>query len=140
MGYSEAIEANGVKIKTYKEFGSYQGTFIAVLEDGRFIEGSYGSCSGCDAYEAEFGYADRPEEVDGKYYKRASWDQSSVCSIEEYEQALAEYEEKHRRFGQSYVDAAESKEEILARYEVKCTGDYAWHDDKEILEWIRLQD
>lgn len=60
MGYTEALEATGAKVKEYKEFGSYQGTWIAIIEDGRFIEGSYGSCSGCDSFQAEFGYSDTP--------------------------------------------------------------------------------
>ncbi len=45
MGYREALEAAGCEVHDFKEFGSYQGTWLAhVTHDGQtgFIEGSYG--------------------------------------------------------------------------------------------------
>jgi len=49
-------QVTGKKLISYNTFGSYQGDWIAALEDGENIElwkGSYGSCSGCDWIEAE---------------------------------------------------------------------------------------
>jgi hypothetical protein len=49
----------GKKLISYTEFGSYQGEWVAVLEDGDNLElwkGYYGSCSGCDWIEAEKNY------------------------------------------------------------------------------------
>ena len=49
-------QVTGKKLISYNTFGSYQGDWIATLEDGENIElwkGYYGSCSGCDWIEAE---------------------------------------------------------------------------------------
>lgn len=62
MGYRQALEAAGAEIEEYKEFGSYQGTWFAVLTNGNIVEGAYGSCSGCDAFESEFGYKDPTQQ------------------------------------------------------------------------------
>ena len=59
MGYSSALEAAGCTILAFEKFGSYQGDWWAKVQyDGAqgWIHGSYGSCSGCDAFEAEFGW------------------------------------------------------------------------------------
>jgi hypothetical protein len=135
MGYQEAIEANDFVVKDFKEFGSYQGTWIAIIEteDGdRFIEGSYGSCSGCDAFQAEFDYSDEPSERDGKYY--VNYEETTK---EEHDKAAETYKQRLKKFGESYTDDQQTKEEIVARYEKKCAEEYAWDDDKEILEWLK---
>lgn len=52
--------ANNQQSIYYKEFGSYQGDWLMVTTDGeeyQIYKGGYGSCSGCDSYEAEFGYS-----------------------------------------------------------------------------------
>lgn len=43
----------------YQQFGSYSGEWLMLATDGEtyfLYKGSYGSCSGCDSYEAEFAY------------------------------------------------------------------------------------
>lgn len=72
MSYLEAMEAAGAKVKAFEEFGSYQGDWWALVEyEGRrgWVTGSYGSCSGCDAFEAEFSWCDREtfNDATGKY-------------------------------------------------------------------------
>lgn len=67
MAYRAALEAAGAEVHEFQEFGSYQGDWIAKVtfkgETG-FVRGSYGSCSGCDAFESEFGYEDpTPEQL-----------------------------------------------------------------------------
>lgn len=137
MGYSEAIEANGVKIAKFKEFGSYQGTWIAILEDGRYVEGSYGSCSGCDAFKAEFDWVNEPSEQDGKFYKTGqTWDEDDEIPESEFEQAKINYQKRMSDFGSGYLKNNETKDEIIARYTKKCEEEYAWEDDKEILDWL----
>lgn len=45
----------------YEEFGSYQGEWLMLArgdKDFLFYKGSYGSCSGCDSYEAEISSSD----------------------------------------------------------------------------------
>lgn len=57
-GYQEALEAAGVTVHAFEQFGSYQGDWIAHVTYGKqtgYIFGSFGSCSGCDAFQAEFG-------------------------------------------------------------------------------------
>lgn len=60
--YTAALEATGVKVLAFERFGSYQGDWWAHIEFPNhelfFITGSFGSCSGCDAFEAEFGWED----------------------------------------------------------------------------------
>lgn len=57
--YQSALEAAGCVVHVFKEFGSYQGKWYAYVthnQETGFITGWYGSCSGCDAFEAEFDY------------------------------------------------------------------------------------
>lgn len=77
QGYVAALEAAGAKVLAFQEFGDYQGTWIAITDRGVF-SGSYGSCSGCDAFEAEFGY-------------------------EDYDKP--DYQERLAAFGQTYLDS-----------------------------------
>ncbi len=57
--YTDALEYAGAEIHAYEEFGSYQGEWWALVtyngETG-WINGDYGSCSGCDAFEASFSW------------------------------------------------------------------------------------
>lgn len=137
MGYQSALEAAGVIIKEFKEFGSYQGTWIAITSDNQVIEGSYGSCSGCDSFQSEFDYYDEPMIHEGKYYKSGNyWDSEEECSKEEYEQAIQESKNKLARFGEFYVRTSESLDSIIDRYKKKIDDEWAWEDDKEIYEWL----
>lgn len=59
MGYKSALEAAGAEVLAFQSFGSYQGDWWALVRvDGvtGWVHGSYGSCSHCDAFEAEFDY------------------------------------------------------------------------------------
>ena len=114
MGYGEALEAAGCKVLQFEEFGSYQGEWLALVthngETG-VVHGYYGSCSGCDAFEAEFGWGD--EENPG------------------YQQRLAD-------FGETYLpvvpiaDWLKQQEDRIAN----CTDEdgYCW--DSEAIEML----
>ena len=55
MGYQELLEERGLKIIAWEIFGSYQGDYGVVVKSEDklgFVVIGYGSCSGCDAYEA----------------------------------------------------------------------------------------
>ena len=57
--YGEALESAGAYIHAIKYFGTYQGDIWAKVtykEKTGWVRLSYGSCSGCDAFEAEFGW------------------------------------------------------------------------------------
>lgn len=139
MSYKLALETAGAVIKEYKEFGSYQGTWIAVLENGNIVEGSYGSCSGCDSFHAEFDYHEILEEQeDGKYYRNNyHWDEDELISKEEAEEINEQYKQRLVNFGLSYLNEQQSFEEALNRYKIKCEDEYAWEDDKGIYEWLK---
>lgn len=59
LSYKGALEAAGATVHAFQEFGSYQGEWLALVtfegETG-WVSGYYGSCSGCDAIQGEFGY------------------------------------------------------------------------------------
>ena len=64
--YESALEAAGLKVLAFEMFGSYQGDWLARVKRGRklgWIAGSFGSCSYCDALEAELGYEATPEAI-----------------------------------------------------------------------------
>lgn len=61
MSYESALIAAGCEVIEFIEFGCYQGEWLALVrKDGEIgvCEGSYGSCSYCDAFESEFGYGE----------------------------------------------------------------------------------
>lgn len=141
MGYQKALEAAGAEVKEYKEFGSYQGTWMALLHDGRVVEGSYGSCSVCDAYEADFGYSNEIiNEHEGKYFRdNHYWDEDDQITKEEADTINNGIAEKLKSFGQVYLNSSESFDDIIKRYKIKIDDEYAWDDDKEIYEWLLLK-
>lgn len=61
MSYSEAMEAAGAEVLEYESFGSYQGDWWALVRyQGQvgWVSGDFGSCSGCDAFDAEFSWGE----------------------------------------------------------------------------------
>lgn len=65
MSYQSAMEAAGAQVHDFEQFGSYQGewwAFVTYKGVTGWVNGSYGSCSGCDAFEAEFGYGHEDDE------------------------------------------------------------------------------
>jgi hypothetical protein len=62
MDYGQFLEKilDGILI-SYKEYGSYQGDYIAIIEkdsDWLIFKGNYGSCGGCDFLQGERIYSD----------------------------------------------------------------------------------
>ena len=67
MGYKEALEAAGANVLAYEEFGSYQGDWLAKVSyqgETFWLRDYYGSCTGCDAFEADIGMI---TDDDGNY-------------------------------------------------------------------------
>lgn len=89
--YEWCLEEAGAEVLAFNEFGSYQGDWYAkVRYQGKtfWIHDYYGSCSGCDAFEADAGYQDKTKE---------EWKQFCIKFCEDYlaqeltfEQALAD--------------------------------------------------
>lgn len=110
MSYKEALEAAGAEVILFKGFGSYQGDWWAKVKyNGHegWVTGSYGSCSGCDAFEAEFDWGDNEKD---DY-------QSRLCD-----------------FGKGYLDdilTQDEAEEAASKY---LDWDF---DAQEMVDWIR---
>lgn len=103
--YTGALVAAGATVHECRWFGSYQGHWIAdvTLPDGRrgIIVGYYGSCSGCDAFEAEFGF------------ERHEWDHKEVVvGCDE----CAAYQKRLADFGRGYFDNLKTPEEAAQEF------------------------
>ena len=82
--YSIVAWARGHQVLYYREFGSYQGEWIMVsfLKKEYYIwKGCFGSCSGCDSYEAEFDYEDSEKGI-------FAWSEKTKKFIEDYKPFL----------------------------------------------------
>lgn len=112
MSYELALEAAGCDVIEYVVFGSYQGEWLALVNHAGHrgvVEGSYGSCSGCDAFEAEFGWND--DERD-------------------------DYQERLKSFGEGYLPALPIAHYIsqLEKRVSECEWD---SEAKEMLEQVK---
>lgn len=122
MSYRSALVAAGATVLNYEAFGSYQGTWLAFVEyngEKGIVEGSYGSCSGCDAFEAEFGWSLYDEE-------------NTPEQKEALSQRLAE-------FGKRYLTPLYDKahyERVLSKLD---PDDWFDNETKEYCEWALAQ-
>lgn len=110
MGYSSALIAAGAEVIDFDTFGDYQGTWIAEVNyNGQhgYVVGSYGSCSGCDAFEAEFDYIDAEED--------------------------ATYQDRLKQFGESYLNHILTLEDVKHDYKDCEDWDY---EGTAIKKWL----
>jgi hypothetical protein len=114
MAYEDAFAAvPGVTVEWCHYVGSYQGRLIAKLKveglDGpRYVLDHYGSCSGCDAWEAEMGCEDPPLE------KLISFGRPFVDAALTLNEVLEELLPKPNRWYD--MDDKESLNHVLADY------------------------
>ena len=111
MGYSSALHAAGCEVLEYEHTGSYQGDWYALVKlNGEIgvVTGSYGSCSYCDAFEAEFGYG---------------------------EEDSANYQQRLADFGRSYLPPLPIDHEITQLE--KQVADFDWGDYTEALNYVK---
>lgn len=110
-GYEAALWSTGVKVLGWKSFGSYQGDWLAHVEfpngERYFIKDYYGSCSGCDAFESDMGYAD--EEA-------------------------PDYLHRLKDFGRRYLNDCMTKEQAEKAVSENIEWD---SEAPEMLEWVR---
>ncbi len=134
MSYSTALEAAGATVKEYREFGDYQGTWFAFLEDGRIVTGAYGSCSGCDAFQAEFDYGCCEE---AQCSEHQYWNPVEGCEGCAHYKAV--YQQKLADFGARYLNAAATLDESIAEWErIQANQRYFPTEGSDILNWLRL--
>lgn len=128
MSYEEALQAAGAEVLEFEQFGSYQGDWWAKVrykDELGWVQGSYGSCSGCDAFESEFGCAE-------DYCSEHAYQHNDDCPA--CQEAKKKYAEKLADFGRGYLDGLltqEKAEEEEARY-------LNWDSDAQaMLDWLR---
>lgn len=129
MSYQKTLEKAGAKVLEFKEFGSYQGEWWAKVEFNNqigWVNGAYGSCSGCDAFEAELGFeSDQCDEHRYTLFK-GNCDNCRIVSDN--------LEARYIKFGLSYLHNIMSQEE--AEQKVSQNQAYWDNDDREMKEFI----
>lgn len=112
MGYREALESV-CTVHEFQEFGSYQGRCCAlVTHNGQtgWVCDWYGSCSGCDAFQSEFGWSMAEEE------------------------GAPEYQEKLKAFALKYLDPLRTQSEA----EAYAGEDRGWDESStEMMDFIK---
>lgn len=131
-GYQEALQAAGAEVLAFQEFGSYQGDWIAKVTYGGqtgYVTGSYGSCSGCDAFQGEFDFSRNRECEDHRYMSKC--DACEVCDA-----ASADYDRRLREFGEGYLGDVLTQEQA----EAFASRNWDWDTDaQEMVEWVKAQ-
>jgi hypothetical protein len=131
MSYEKALEAAGATLHAFESFGSYQGDWWAdVTHNGvrGFVHGSFGSCSHCDAFEAEFDHGER-----------------DACDVHRYDskpeclgcrERKAEYDKKLADFGAGYLDNVMTAEDAI-----KSASEYIEWDSEApaVVAWLQKQ-
>ena len=122
-GYEGCMALAGAKIHVFKEFGSYQGDWWAKVSYGPFngwVHGSYGSCSGCDSFQAEFDCTDH-EHSDYKYVSAGNLSNYYDKNCEE----CVKLKDRLIDFGKGYLSYIYSQEEA----EKEASRNIEWDDD-----------
>jgi len=110
MSYELALGAAGAEVLEFETFGSYQGdwwAYVRYKNKHGWVTGSFGSCSGCDAFEAEFGWSDNDKP---------------------------DYLDRMKEFGLTYLDPLLTQEEAESEAARNLEWD---HEAKEMLEFIK---
>ena len=111
MSYQQSLVAAGARVLAFEHFGDWQGSWVALVEyQGQrgWVQGSFGSCDYCDAFQAEF-----------------DWDSDFAC--EDTQVQLA-------NFGRVYLDDLQTTEQVLAYFAESADWDI---DSEDALYWIR---
>lgn len=128
QSYHAALLAAGCTVHDCRWFGSYQGEWVAdvTTPNGRrgIIADNYGSCSGCDEFEAEVGN-------DYHGWETGNGHDPATDPVEGCEKC-AEYHAKLRAFGAGYLDSVRTIEEIALDF-VDRKGDW-WSEYDEDFE------
>lgn len=112
MSYEHALKAAGAAVIDFEYFGEYSGQWFAKVSyngETGWIQDWFGSCSHCDAFDAEFDFSE-PDETD-----------------EVYNQRLAE-------FGRRYLGAILPAQHFLPELDEKAEWD---GDAADAAVWIR---
>lgn len=130
MSYQDALVAAGANVHCFEQFGSYQGDWWAKVtfkgETG-WINGSYGSCSGCDSFESEFSCV--------YPYCEDHWNETDRNGCEECKDKSKRYAEALERFGKTYLEDALMTQE---KAEAEASKNLEWDSDAQgMLDYIK---
>lgn len=136
VDYSDTLTAAGAKVIDYSSFGSYQGTWLALVEyngEKGIVEGYYGSCSHCDALQSEFDEWAQPFEKEGKYYKDYGDEEITKDQYDEYWEDL---EIRMKNFGEQYLKQGMNTKEYYQKMLENLNED-DWFDSEkqEYCKW-----
>ena len=120
MSYELCLEKAGAKVIAFESFGDYQGSWYSLVDymgKRGWVTGSYGSCSGCDAFESEF--------------------KDAYC-IDESDHDL---ERRYAEFGLSYLEFMIPHEQQLFILENQLKNADDWYRDEltGIYNWVKEQ-
>lgn len=132
MGYRAAMEAAGAKVHSMNHFGSYQGDWFALVTyEGQtgWVHGSFGSCTHCDAFQAEMDYDDEDRGCADHTY---DYDQTCHdCLIH-----AVEYRARLARFGKSYLDDLQTVTQIHKVLKDR----FSWDSESRVAyNWVRAE-
>lgn len=114
------MKSAGAKVLEFETFGDYQGTWLAKVKyEGKegWVAGSFGSCSGCDAFQAEFGsdYHDcLGDEYHSPFSENDFRDNCETCQ---------DLKKRLIAFGKDYLDNIQSKKILIAKYKEQAEWD-----------------
>jgi len=134
MDYKDALIAAGAEVLAYETFGSYQGDWWAKVNyEGKqfWVRGSYGSCSGCDALQHDFGWRLSAGCEDHEY----TYDDKTIAACSACQAVLADNEGKFAAFGKGYLT-----DEIYdqAGAEAKAAENLDWDQDaRQMWDFLR---
>jgi len=114
MSYQNALVAAGANVIAFESFGDWQGSWVALVEyrgERGWVQGSFGSCDHCDAFEAECGWG-----------------------FDEQYETEAQYQARLASFGETYLGGLQTTEQILAEHQ----ANVQWDEDADnIVFWVR---
>jgi len=133
LGYEGCMELAGATVHVFQEFGSYQGDWWAKVTYGPYtgwVNGSYGSCSGCDSFQAEFDCGNDHAHEDNDYINASNLYENYNKNCEK----CVELKDKLIKFGEDYLSYIYTQEEA----EKKAAEHLEWDDDaKEMVDFIK---
>lgn len=135
MSYKKALEAAGATILEFKEFGDYQGSWFAFVDyksERGWVMGSYGSCTECDAYEAEFGDSEWQGCLEHYYHV----DDCEFC-VQQAAEHQEEFQKRLVSFGESYLSPVSTSAPILTTLD--SAGEWDW-ESRDAAAWVRSID
>ena len=132
------LEKAGAEVLAFKEFGDYQGSWYALVKykgETGIASGGYGSCSGCDSFQAEFDWSSSdPHEIDGKYYKSYYADADDEITKEEYDDLIKGQDERYAIFGEKYLRGLYD-EQRAEKLRNKTDDDWFDSEELDIVNW-----